>query len=493
MIAECNYETYQFIVPKMSNTEIRKPAVAGLFYPSSAVELSKTIAALYAEVDKVPLAGCPAALIVPHAGYPYSGRTAAKAFKLLEGEEYERVVVIAPSHTVFFKGSSVYAGDGYETPLGVVNTDKKLSERIASIHPSVYFSKMGHASGSTRGEHALEVQLPFLQVVLGQFKLVAIVMGDQEEDSIRSLGEMLSVALKGTNTLMVASSDLSHFHSEKVARRLDSTIQTAVEQYDPDLLLQTLASGKGEACGGGPIAAVMMAAKRLGGTRVQFLHYTTSGEATGDFNEVVGYLSAAIVAEKTVAPAESVIGSPKAVPESVAGFSSKARQQLLEIARNAIKAKLSGETYTPPRLESLDVKRGAFVTIKIQGNLRGCIGQIRGYQPLYETVAEMAVAAAFDDPRFPQLSQDEFEMLEYEISVLSPLERVHDFSTIKIGRDGLMIKLDFHSGLLLPQVATEQGWDVTEFLEQTCLKAGLPKNSYKDQNAEVYKFSAEVF
>jgi hypothetical protein len=478
----------------MDQAEVRKPAVAGMFYPANPVELSKTIASFYAEVEKTPVSGKPIALIVPHAGYPYSGKTAAKAYKLLEGETYDTVVVVSPSHTVFFKGSSVYAGDGYLTPLGTVEIDKKLSEKIVSINPSsVYFSKMGHASGATRGEHALEVQLPFLQVVLGTFKLVAIVMGDQEEDSVRALGETLGAALKGTNTLMVASSDLSHFHSEKVARRLDSAVQAAVEANDPDLLLRTLESGKGEACGGGPMAAVMMAAKRLGAAKAHFLHYTTSGETTGDFSEVVGYLAAAIVTEKTTTSERQVIGSPRAEKKNGKALSDEDKKKLHEIAHDAIKARLAGETYTPPHIESLAAPKGAFVTLKIDGNLRGCIGQIRAVQPLYQTVAEMAVAAAFEDPRFTPVTEAEFDKLEYEISVLSPLERVHDFNDIKIGRDGLMIKLDFHSGLLLPQVAVEYGWDVTEFLEQTCLKAGLPKNSYKDKNAEVYKFSAEVF
>ncbi|HKK21839.1 MAG TPA: AmmeMemoRadiSam system protein B, partial [candidate division Zixibacteria bacterium] len=160
-------------------SDIRKPAVAGLFYPSSPSQLVKKIAQLYSEVKKTPLEGPPLALVCPHAGYPYSGKVAAKAFKLLDGEQYDAVVIVSPSHTVFFKGASVYDGAGYETPLGVVDIDKALSRKIASIHPQVYFSTMGHASGSTRGEHALEVQLPFLQVVLGKFKLVAIVMGDQ--------------------------------------------------------------------------------------------------------------------------------------------------------------------------------------------------------------------------------------------------------------------------------------------------------------------------
>ena len=241
--------------------DIRKASVAGLFYPGNAVELTKIIARLYAEVDRVALENPPTGLIVPHAGYTYSGKTAARAYKAIVGEQYDTVVVVSPSHTVFFKGAAVYNGDGYQTPLGVVEIDKELSEKIASINPSVYLSKTGHASGSTRGEHALEVQLPFLQIALGKFKLVAIVIGDQEETTINGLGESLATALKGTNTLMVASSDLSHFHTQKTAQHLDGTIKDAVEKYDHRLLLETLESGKGEACGGGPMAAVLMATK----------------------------------------------------------------------------------------------------------------------------------------------------------------------------------------------------------------------------------------
>lgn len=143
--------------------------------------------------------------------------------------------------------------------------------------------------------------------------------------------------------------------------------------------------------------------------------------------------------------------------------------------------------------EQLESHKGAFVTLNLHGELRGCIGQIRGRQPLVKTIAEMAQAAAFDDPRFAEMTQDEFDQAEIEISVLSPLQRVHDFDSIRIGRDGLMIKLGYNSGLLLPQVAAERNWNGTQFLEQTCLKAGLPKVSYKDKLAEVYKFSAEVF
>ena len=470
-----------------------------MFYPGDPGTLVKTIAGLFAEAKKETLGNRPLALIAPHAGYPYSGKVAAKAYKLLEGEDYDTVVIVSPSHTVFFKGCSVFTGGGYQTPLGLVETDKSLAHKMAEIHPLVYASKQGHATGSTRGEHALEVHLPFLQVVLGSFKMVGIVMGDQEDESVGALGEVLASTLKGRNCLMVASTDLSHFHNQKKANRLDGEVRKAIEAYDPSKLREVLEYGDGEACGGGPVASVMTAARRLGSRELKVLDYTTSGEATGDFNEVVGYLSAVMVMGQK---AESALAEKKRTAEVMGAIAAKkaefhlsdaAKEKLHRIAREAIAAQLDGKDYTPLGDEELAHKRGAFVTLKIDGELRGCIGQIRAREELPDTIAGMAVAAAFDDPRFPRLSKDEYERLEYEISVLSPLQRVHEFSEIKVGRDGLMIKLDMHSGLLLPQVATEYGWTETQFLEQTCLKAGLPKESYKDKFAEIYRFSAEVF
>lgn len=334
-------------MPEFTRTDIRKPAVAGTFYPAGAGELAKTLAMMFAEVDKPAIVGRPFALISPHAGYPYSGKTAAKAYKLLEGEEYDTVVVVAPSHTMFFKGCAVYGGGGYQTPLGVIPTDYELATRIGSINPLVYLSNMGHAEGSTRGEHALEVQLPFLQIVLGKFKLVAIVMGDQESNSIHGLAEVLAATLRDTNTLMIASTDLSHFHSESAARKLDMTIQSAVEKFDTDLLARTLDSGKGEACGGGPVLAVMQAAKRLGATEVRFIDYTTSGATTGDFDEVVGYLSAAIVGERKPVVTEA-LGARAAKQGEHEPFSEDDRALLLRIAREAIAAHLENRKYNPP-------------------------------------------------------------------------------------------------------------------------------------------------
>lgn len=475
-----------------SRFDIRPPAWAGKFYPKAPGELAKSIATMFSEVKKPPVKGHPRALIVPHAGYDYSGKTAVHAYKMLEGEQFDTVVIISPSHYVFFRGSSVYNGGGYRTPLGEIAVDHQLSARIAEINPSVYLSNQGHASGSTRGEHSLEVQLPFLQVVLGQFKLVAIVMGEQEEDNIRGLGEILASVLKDTNTLIVASSDLSHQHPVKVANRMDGAMQKAIEKYDPQMLLETIESGQGEACGGGPMAAAMIAAKRLGAGTMQFLHYTTSGETTGDFEEVVGYLSAVMVSEKKASALPPMLGAMSAKAKK-AMLDDDDKRHLLRIAKDSIAARLEDKPYTPTPREALKDNKGAFVTITLNGKLRGCIGQIRAARPLYTVISEMAVAAAFEDPRFPELTPSEFRDLKIDISVLSPLERVHDFSEIKIGRDGLLIKLELHSGLLLPQVASENSWGVTEFLQQTCLKADLAKNSYKKDEVEIYRFSAEVF
>ena len=473
---------------------IRKAACAGDWYPKSPVELTKLIAAYFSECKRVPLENSISALIVPHAGYIYSGKTAAKAYKQLEDKQYDTVVVISPSHNVFFQGCSVFDGDGYATPLGVVEIDKELSEKIADILPSVYLSNMGHGAGEDRGEHALELQLPFLQIVLGKFKLVAIVMGDQDESTVNALTEVLASTITGTNTLLVASTDLSHFHSEKQAHRLDRELRKAIEQYDPTMLMDKLDRGKTEACGGGIVAAVLKATKRMGGSRTEIFEYTTSGAVTGDFDEVVGYLSAAVITGSNVVQKKrTTIGVAVAKPKIEIEFNEEDKATLKEIAHKAIEAQLHNKSYSPPLIEKLDMRRGLFVTIKINGNLRGCIGQIKAKESLFDAVAHMAVAAAFDDPRFDELTEAEFAKIEIELSILSSLKRVHDFSEIEIGKHGLLLNYDMHSGLLLPQVATENDWSVTEFLQQTCLKAGLPKNSYKEKSSELYTFTADVF
>ena len=474
---------------------IRRPAVAGKFYPANPIELSKAIAALFTEAQKIPLSGRPLAVIVPHSGFLYSGKIAARAFKLLEGEQFDNVVVIAPSSTVFFKGCSVYEGQGYETPMGVVEIEKELSEKIASFNLSVYLSNMGHATGSTRGEHALEVQLPFLQVVLGKFKLIAIVMGEQEEDTARALGQALGAALSGTNTLIVAASNLSHFHTQKEAKTMDSLLQSAVQKFDPKALMDAIESGKAEASGGGGIAAALHAAKQLGGKDIRFLGYGNSGETTGQVDEVVGYMSAAILSSEMPGSFGKVKSVRKNSPtkEEELELVEKHKEQLKEIAVSAITAKLKDEEYSPPALKDMKFQRGAYVTITVGGEPKGMAGRVKIREPLYQAVADMAGAAATQGIESHALTEADLDLIEVKLFILSRIELVNDFSTINIGLHGLMIKLDMHSAIYFPSELTEKSWDRKQSLEWLCLKAGLPKNSYKDKFAQIFKFAAQEF
>ncbi|MGH8015026.1 MAG: AmmeMemoRadiSam system protein B [Candidatus Zixiibacteriota bacterium] len=478
-----------------SKSEIRKPAVAGVFYPENPIELGKAVATLFSETEKTPLAGRPMAIIVPHSSYPYSGKIAARAFKLLEGEQYETVIVISPSSTVFFKGSAVYDGGGYETPFGIVEIDRKISEKIASINQSVFLSKKGHAAAGARGEHALEVQLPFLQVVLGKFKLVAIVMGEQEEDTAKALGQALAATLGDTNCLIIASSNLSHFHTQKEARELDVAVQHAIEKYDPHLLMKTISSGKGEASGAGAIAAALVAAKQLGGKDIKFLGYGTSGETTGQMDEVVGYMSAAILTYDKPPTIKTVLGSQGKGPflEDSHALSEKQKAELKKLAFAIVEAKLKDTYYHVPEIHGLDIQRGVYVTILVDGKVASSAGRVRVREPLFKAVAEMSANAAEQGIEAATLKPGFLKSVDIRISALASLERVQSFDEIEIGRHGLMLKLDMHSALILPGEAKQQDWDVTQFLEQISLKAGLPKSSYKDKFAEIYKFTAEEF
>jgi AmmeMemoRadiSam system protein B len=266
---------------------VRSPAVAGMFYPSDPAELKQLIGALTERIVRQKAKGRVRGIISPHAGYMYSGFTAAHGFSMLRGEEFDTVVVISPSHRDYFYGVSVYSGDAYATPLGVIEIDLELRKSLIQESSIIFASETGHKS-----EHALEVQLPFLQEVLPPFKLLPLVIGDQSHEVCLSLGEALGRVLVGKNILMVASTDLSHFHPADVAYRIDEVMMNDVRRFDYEHLMQDLETGRTEACGGGPAVAVMSALKQLGARHMDVLHYSTSGDVTGDYTSVVGYLSA---------------------------------------------------------------------------------------------------------------------------------------------------------------------------------------------------------
>ncbi len=464
---------------------VRKSILAGSWYPGDPAELKQTVQDYLSRVPAADISGTLTALISPHAGYPYSGPVAAYAYKLLQNRKFDTVVVIAPSHRARFSGVSVYDRGGYETPLGLVPPDSDL---IAALKQAD--SRIRHVAGAHAQEHSLEIQLPFLQTVLKDFRLVPLVMGDQSFETCTWLAKALHHVIAGKPVLIVASSDLSHFHTYDEAEKLDQVVQDRVADFDPEGLSKRLAAGQCEACGGGPMITAMLAAKLLGADRTKVLRHANSGDVTGDKSRVVGYMAAAVwKADGKQA------GQPEArVADADTGLSEADKQTLRAIARTTIEARLGKapdavDTSSPV----LNEKRGAFVTIKRQGRLRGCIGHIMAHYPLAETIRRMAGAAAFEDPRFPPLKADELADLEIEISVLTPMRKVENTDEIQVGRDGLYMIRGRRSGLLLPQVATEYGWDRDTFLEQTCRKAGLPPDAWKDADAQIYRFSAEIF
>jgi AmmeMemoRadiSam system protein B/AmmeMemoRadiSam system protein A len=469
----------------------RHPAVAGAFYPADKTTLSRMIDSLIslAAVPKVENPesrgdiGRPVALISPHAGYIYSGATAAHGYKLLQGLRYSTVVIVGPSHRAPFNGCAVYDRGKWATPLGEVDIDSNLASKIVAIGGSIFAGTCEHAA-----EHSLEVQLPFLQRVLTDFKVVPIEMGYQSEANIHALAEALADVLEGRDdVLLVASTDLSHFHPRTQAQKLDSYCIGFIERLDGAGLASKVQTDEAEMCGGGPTAAVLLACKKLCAQGVQILKYDDSGTTSGDVSGVVGYVSAVIFKEESV----QEHGAKKVTAE----YLDKAQQQtLLTIARESIEAAVNGQSVPsqPAPGGKLSEPGAAFVTITIGGQLRGCIGYTEAFMPLYQCVSECAVSAAMHDPRFSPLSKAEYPLVELEISVLTPLVDVSDINDIVVGRDGLMISKSGRRGLLLPQVATDYGWDRETFLRQTCHKAGLPADAWQS-GAKIQKFTAFVF
>lgn len=475
-----------------NTTRVRKPAVAGSFYPRNPQTLRKDIESYIAAAPPAAVEGRPLALIVPHAGYMYSGQIAAHGYKLIGGRGIRTVAVISPSHMEHFPFVSAFAGDAYETPLGRIPIDKETVSAVAAAAPGlIRTSERGHVhTGSYRQEHALEVQLPFLQTVLGDFELVPIVMGDQGWELCSALGEALAPHVAREDFLIVASSDLSHFHEDDTAKSMDRVFCGLVENLDVRGLYDAVRRDKCEACGAGPVIASLIACSKSGAPSCRVLHRATSGDVTGERDSVVGYAAAVVLAQNT--GKETNMNEEK---NRGAALTADEESYLLGLARRSVEASAGVRAEAPLDMttDTLLEKRGAFVTLKIGGRLRGCIGMVEPRKPLKDTVAEMARAAAVGDPRFVPVGEDEIDSLDIEISVLTLLRRIRSRDEIVVGTHGLVVERGPHRGLLLPQVATEAEWDAETFLGYTCEKAGLPRNAWRDPETRIFVFSAQVF
>ncbi len=470
---------------------VRQAGVAGGFYPADPKTLSAMMDDMLAHAASsqppinVPINGPILAVVAPHAGYQFSGPVAAYTYAALKGRKFSRVVVIAPSHYEGFDFTSVYEGDAYSTPLGEVRVDKAFAARLAKMSTTIRLSSQGHVPTAKGAEHALEVELPWLQRVLGDFELVPVIMGDQSYESSRALGVALAKLIQGSDTLIVASSDLSHYHPYDDAVKIDHKTLNALQAWDYFSMSRNFEARIWEACGGAPIVAAMIAAERMGANQAVVLKYANSGDITGDHSRVVGYSADVFLkapSGKTAEPQFSLTGHEK--------------NELLSLARKSVEyAVQERKPYEPTASASevLNEERGAFVTLRKAGELRGCVGYTSAAKPLYITVRDTATLAALRDTRFPQVSASELPQIDYEVSVLSPLRRVLDVRQIKVGQHGLLMKNGTNEGLLLPQVPVDEKWDRQTFLEETCAKAGMRSGCWKDENTDIFMFTAVVF
>lgn len=452
---------------------IRKAVRAGQFYEKKAEILSQQIDQFLENVKKRPSPGEEIlALIAPHAGYVYSGQVAAYAYRLIQGKDYESVVIIAPSHYHGFKGCSIYTQGGYETPLGTAEIDEFLAAEISKASGFTYIPK------AHQMEHSVEVQIPFIQKTLPQAKIVPIIMGYPTRKTIIRLADALIEVLPGKNAMIIASTDMSHFYPKRRANDTDSKTISLIKSFETSALLKKLEKGENIMCGGGPVVSSLLYAQERGEAKVEILRYSDSSQLGGE-SQVVGYLAAAIYSKK---------------PAPKFSLSQEEKAELLGLARSAINQFIREEKIINYNTENLNflAKKGAFVTIKKKGFLRGCIGFIEPVLPLYQTVIQTSVYAACRDQRFPPVSADELDDLEIEISVLSPLKKIHDPGLVRVGKHGLVISKGNKKGLLLPQVPVENNWSRETFLQQACLKAGLPPNTWKSE-ADIYIFEAIIF
>ncbi len=454
--------------------EIRKPAVSGTFYPADPSALSNLIKK---NLDKVPakkVEGEIMGIIVPHAGYEFSAGVAAYAYKELIGREYDAIIIMGPSHHVYFDGISVSDYDQMQTPLGNLDMDRSLSKKISEYNPKkLFFNK-----SADDVEHSIEVQLPLLQRVQPNAKIVSMIFSDQSIENCLIAAQAILSATSGKKVLLIASSDFSHYYTYQKAVGMDAIALADIEKGDIQSFVNDVSLGKCELCGYGPVITLMLIANELGVNDIEILNYANSGDVTGNKTNVVGYAAVAF----------------RFIDRKLA---KKDKDELLKISRDTLTSVVSGATAEVPETSSeiLKDKRGVFVTLTSSGELRGCIGYIKPVKPLVDSVVDMTYAAAKEDMRFNPVSPDELKNIRIEISVLSKLTPVQEDveNHIVIGKHGLFIVKGGRSGLLLPQVAKDNGWTVYQFLYNVCLKAGLPVDAWRDKDTKLYTFTADVF
>jgi AmmeMemoRadiSam system protein B/AmmeMemoRadiSam system protein A len=470
--------------------QVLKSELAGMWYPDDPEELAREIDVYLAAVESGP-ADQVMALLLPHAGYRYSGMVAAHGVRQVAGKSFSRVVVIGPSHRMALMNVvSIPDISAIETPLGRLPIDRDLVERLREDD---CFESHIHAHTH---EHSVQIELPFLQRALGDFKLVPIVCGQLSEAAARRIAATLLDQIDD-ETLVVVSSDFTHYGRtfdyvpfmddiQENLRNLDLGAFKEIENRNLSGFMEYVHNTGATICGRSPIAILL--AMLPAEARVQLLKYDTSGNLTGDWSHCVSYVSAAVTGQWKASCSDDL----NCEPESELSAADKIA--LLSMARHSIARRIRNDEpelnldITPPMQDIM----GAFVSLHRHGHLRGCIGEIFPRRALYEAVAEQAVNAAFRDPRFPRLSEEELDEVDIEISALTTPRRVNSQDDIEIGRHGIVLYKGSRSAVFLPQVAPEQGWGLEETLTHLSMKAGLAPDDWKT-GCEFHVFEAIIF
>ena len=459
----------------------RKPAVAGSFYPGTQKELDATISALLNQAELIPATESAKILIVPHAGISYSGGIAAHGFKQIQDKNYTHIIILGASHRAFFTHASIFDKGIWETPLGKVEVDQNLAKKI------INGKKIIADTTPHQDEHSLEIELIFLQKVLKNFKIVPILLSQTSDELIENLALKFSQNLD-ENTLLVVSTDLSHYPQYEMAKKVDNETINGIltgKVKDFEKTIQNLESQgypgvQTCACGAEAVKVALKVGEILN-LKFQKVKYANSGDTGGDKSQVVGYVA--------------IVGYGKTT-ETSEPLDEEAKKEALEIARQTLQKYLT-ERKIPeitPENKALFNPLGCFVTLRKNGQLRGCIGEFEPKDPLYKVIQRTAIEATTNDPRFLPVTAKELPEIKIEISVMTPKKKIDNWQEIELGKHGVVIQKGFRAGTFLPQVASETGWNLEEFLSHLCAeKAGLPSDCYKDSSTNLYIFEAQIF
>lgn len=471
----------------------RQPYAAGRFYSADKETLNKDISQLFNDCSKTSENAEVRAIIVPHAGYVYSGKTAAAGFSVTpKNASYKNVFIIGSSHVISFQGASVYNAGDFITPLGKAKVNREIGDKLKAENKVFQFPVDAHLR-----DHNLEVQVPLIQhYYVNTPAIVPIVIGTDNTKIIKEIAEALRPWFTPEN-LFVISSDFSHYPSYKDAVDNDKRTAEGLITGDPDKFLTAIRKNTARTipglltsmCGWTSGLCLLYLAQDNPDLKFKRIDYSNSGDSPyGSKDEVVGYnaISLIDISKRTVG-GELNSGEFR--------FTKDEKDLMFSIARNSIRTMLSEKkriTLDESRMpEALKNKYGAFVTLKINGNLRGCIGRFLSEDPLYEVIKQSALSSAFEDPRFSPLTKAEYEKTDVEITVLGPMKRIKNINEIILGKHGIYIKKDFRAGTMLPQVAIENNWTVEEFLGYTSRdKAGIGWDGWK--NAELYIYEGLV-